>query len=206
MPRASTRFDRRKFTWSRNGGPIYPDLPEFIDLFKKRASQFRLCEVTEDDLMQFTLQFITRHSKPEGALGNFAFQHFNGVISDSVFRTAIVSIMYSIGFLGIKTESYTGIQFVGPESGNLTPSEISDDCLSRCAQDVLASLGHTPQKIGLNLYHSWRDRKRYSFFGCILGRAVRVTPAGLQALVWHLVDLLAHLAYTHVLLRPTDGI
>jgi hypothetical protein len=137
--------DRRK-SLEQEWRADYPDLPEFIDLFKKRASQFRLCEVTEDDLMQFTLQFTTRHSKPEGALGNFAFQHFNGVISDSVFRTAIVSIMYSIGFLGIKTESYTGIQFVGPESGNLTPSEIGDDCLCAVHKMYWRALGIHPRR------------------------------------------------------------
>lgn len=132
--------DRRK-SLEQEWRADYPDLHEFIDLFKKRPPQFRLSEITQDELTQFTIDYTTRHSKPEGALGSLTFRYFNSVISDGVFRAAIASIMYSIGFLGIKTESYTGMQFVGPESGNLTPSEIDDDCLCSVHKMYWRALG-----------------------------------------------------------------
>jgi broad-specificity NMP kinase len=120
--------DRRK-SLEQEWRADYPDLHEFIDLFKKRPAQFRLSDIDVDDLTQFTLGLTKRHPSPNGPLGELAFQYYTNEIGEGAFRAALASIMYSIGFLGIKTESYTGMQFVSPETGNLTPSEINDDCL-----------------------------------------------------------------------------
>jgi hypothetical protein len=119
----------------------YPDLHEFIDLFKKRPAHFRLSEIDLDVLTPFTLGYTTSHSKPDGTLGNLTFKYFNNVITAEDFRAAIASVMYLIGFLGIKTESYTGTRFVGPETGNLAPSEINDACLCSVHKMYWRALG-----------------------------------------------------------------
>ncbi|QDV35065.1 P-loop ATPase, Sll1717 family [Tautonia plasticadhaerens] len=119
----------------------YPDLKEFIDLFKKRPPQFRLGELTKDDLDDFVVKYTTQRTHPEGGLGHLAYQYYNEVIGDSVFRISMVSILYSIGFLGIKTDSYTSMQYVGLGQGSLDKEDISDDSLCAVHKMYWRSLG-----------------------------------------------------------------
>jgi hypothetical protein len=109
----------------------YPDLYEFIDFFKKRPPHFRLGDISEDELFDFTIGYTARHPQPEGALGHLVYQYYYSNINNSIFRTSIASILYSIGFLGIKTETYTSMHFVGLGQSGLTKDDISDDC--QCA-------------------------------------------------------------------------
>ena len=109
----------------------YPDLNEFIDLFKKQQSKFRIGDITEDKLLEFIIKYTAHRQQPEGALGYLAYQFYNDVIGASVFRITLASILYSIGFLGIKTETYTSMQFVGLNKGNLSKDDINDS--SQCS-------------------------------------------------------------------------
>jgi hypothetical protein len=105
----------------------YPDLNEFIDFFKKRTPQFRLGDLSEDELLNFAVEYMTRRPQPEGALGHLTYQYANGMISNSLFRASMASILYSIGFLGIKTETYTSMRFAGLGHEGVTKDDINDD-------------------------------------------------------------------------------
>ena len=119
----------------------YPDLPVFLDLFKKVPPQFRLREIDDEKLTDFTIKYIDKHKNPEGSFGRLAFDFHNGDIDEQTFRSSIASIMYSIGFLGIKTESYTRLQYITPTSGGIESTEIGDESLCSVHKMYWRSLG-----------------------------------------------------------------
>ncbi|MBV8310409.1 MAG: hypothetical protein JO344_08495 [Planctomycetaceae bacterium] len=119
----------------------YPDLNEFIDFFKKRPPQFRLGDFGEGELNEFVLGYIARRPQPEGALGHLAYQYYNNEIGDFIFRVSMASILYTVGFLGIKTETYTSMQFIGIGQGMLTKDDINDNCLCSVHKMYWRALG-----------------------------------------------------------------
>ena len=119
----------------------YPELNEYIDFFKKRPPQFRLSDLDEDEVLAFVIGYTSRHPQPEGGLGHLTYQFYNNVIGASIFRISMASILYSIGFLGVKTESYTSMQFIGLGQGTLTKDDINDNCLCSVHKMYWRALG-----------------------------------------------------------------
>jgi hypothetical protein len=124
----------------------YPELHAFIDLFKKRPHEFRLREITDEDLLGFTISFLSRRQHLDGTLGSLAVRFESHTITGAEFRASLAAVLYSIGFLGIKTESYRRIQWIEPESGSLTTAEIHDDCNCSVHKMYWQALGISPER------------------------------------------------------------
>ena len=123
----------------------YPDLPDFLDLFKKMPPHFRLGNIDDERLTEFILRYVSKHTKPEGPLSHLAYHFYNDIIKGPTFRASIASVMYSIGFLGIKAESYTKMQYITPSSGGMAPDEIGDESLCSVHKMYWRSLGIHPK-------------------------------------------------------------
>ncbi|PQO29247.1 hypothetical protein C5Y96_15995 [Blastopirellula marina] len=122
----------------------FPKLLDFLGLFKKSPSDFELNELTDERLGEWCLEFLDFDSSQSCFLVESSLQFFNGAMTGSVYRQIIAGVLYRIGFLGLKTESFNSITYAEPERRNIASSDISDDCVCRIHPMYWRALGVKP--------------------------------------------------------------
>lgn len=119
----------------------YPYLLEFANIFKKRKHQFRLGDISDDEIGAFCLEFLTAHVAAEGSLAGFARQFFNDHIDGTTFRQLVACVFYHVGLLGVKTESYTKVQWSAGQIREIASSELNDETLCAVHKMFWSKLG-----------------------------------------------------------------
>ncbi len=107
----------------------YPSLIEFVDLFKNMPSSFRLSDITEEQLQNWSLYYLTNDPAETCHLHVYVQEFFSGSLDASVFKVSMASILYRVGFLGVKLESFDSVQFATPESRSVSSSNLSEDTI-----------------------------------------------------------------------------
>jgi hypothetical protein len=132
--------DRRK-SLEQEWKADYPDLRDYIDFFKKKPPSFRVEEITDDEVLDFVGDYVKRNPEPTGRLGTLARSFDSSEIDASAFRCRMVWVLYSIGFLGIKTETYTRMNYVGRGEESLDEDDVSDKSLCSVHKMYWRTLG-----------------------------------------------------------------
>ncbi len=106
------RLDSLADEWSAD----YPLLREICGLLKKRPISFPLSSITDDHLEELCLRLADRLSLPTTEDAQCLDDFFRSRIGGAELRTALARILYRVGAVGLKPESYSQIawSFNGP--------------------------------------------------------------------------------------------
>ncbi|WP_435022467.1 P-loop ATPase, Sll1717 family [Tundrisphaera sp. TA3] len=124
----------------------YPDLSDYIDMFKKMPAHFRLGTMNSDKLLNFAVKHSGKYPQPEGKLGILAQKYINADIQEDSFRQSMAWILYGIGFLGIKADTYTSMKYVGNDDSSINKDDITDESLCMVHRMYWMALGIHDQK------------------------------------------------------------
>lgn len=105
----------------------YPNLLDFVALLKGREWKFRLTEIAPNDCEEFCLNWMTgAPDHKDDALGLMATQVAHGNLDANDFRRTLFQILYRVGLVGLKTESFQKFNWVVVGRVNISPAEITE--------------------------------------------------------------------------------
>lgn len=117
------RLDSLADEWSTE----YPLLGELWTLLKARPMSFSLKDITTHQLEDVCLKNAEHLALPETEDAVVLEKFFRSEISDSLLRVSLVQILYRVGVLGLKPETYSQISWSYDGSPELTFNQITDD-------------------------------------------------------------------------------
>ena len=105
----------------------YPLLREICNLLKKRQISFRLSEITDDQLSDLCLRIVERLSLPDTEDARCLDDFYRGTIDGSELRIALVQVLYRVGAIGLKPESYSQINWSYSGLPEIPSSQLDED-------------------------------------------------------------------------------
>jgi len=124
---AESEYSRSRFgSLADEWGGLYPYVTEFLKIYRKMRSTFRLADISDATVDDFCLNFAIQNERADGPLATIAKAIVDGIDSHEHFRTTTASIFYRVGVCGLKTESYSQYQWCTEGIVSVSPAEISD--------------------------------------------------------------------------------
>jgi hypothetical protein len=84
----------------------YPCLAAMSSLLKKKAASFRLGEIDDDQLLSLCLEVLDRGVQRQTEDIEQIRDYFDDKINSQAFRSFIAQVLYRVGLVGLKTDSY----------------------------------------------------------------------------------------------------
>jgi energy-coupling factor transporter ATP-binding protein EcfA2 len=104
----------------------YPNLIDCAMILKGRKWHFSIREITEEECGDFCLNFTVSQPGNADFLSAMASQVANAVLDPSDFRKNLIQVLYRVGLIGLKTESFQKFNWVSYGRGSVASAEISD--------------------------------------------------------------------------------
>lgn len=90
----------------------YPKLIEFsAGLLKNRKSNFRITEITSQDIEDFCLKYVIDNPQEKDSLSQMARELVEGALLPEDFRRHIIRTFYRIGLVGLKLEKHESVSW-----------------------------------------------------------------------------------------------
>jgi hypothetical protein len=121
----------------------FPNLIRFTDLLKLRPSQFRMCELTDEECEAFCLEVAVERV---GAcpLQTIAVAVAEGNLSPRLARNALIEIFYKVGLVGLKLERYETFVWASRGRRSISSAELNEDTRIAINPPFWRTLGITP--------------------------------------------------------------
>ncbi len=142
---AEAQYSQERLTSLKDEWSVqYPYLVSICGLLKRRPALLRLGDITDDDLDELCVRLFTGTDSLEpGEDAEKLAAYYNGSLKGSDLRVFIALMLYRVGVVGLKTESYHQITWSYKSSApaELPASEISDDTRLQVHKMVWRTLG-----------------------------------------------------------------
>lgn len=101
---SAQRIDSLTFEWINH----YPALNDYLKIFERMNSKFKLQAITKDKVDSFAFEFAMDGKHSEDPIIRAAFAYLNTEISLHSFIITLTKALYVIGILGIKPDGFSG--------------------------------------------------------------------------------------------------
>ncbi len=106
-------------------GEMYPGIREFIEFLRNRPWHFRLDSVPQQDWDNLALTCLCKEES--GVLNELCSSFNESKISGPDYRKAVCELLYTIGAIGLKTESHLESHWYHVNNHSITKEEIPDN-------------------------------------------------------------------------------
>ncbi len=118
------RLESLGFEW----GIEHPELLTCIKLLKKRQGRFRIDSITVGEIEEKCLEIGAETvSERQGQVYHWALEVCNSKLSPGEFRFRLVGVLYKVGVLGVKLESYTSDHWSFQHAPTISHAQLRDD-------------------------------------------------------------------------------
>lgn len=142
---AEAQYSQERLTSLKDEWSVqYPYLVQMCRLLKRRPALFRLGDIDDDALDELcVLLFTDTDSLGAGEDAEKLESYYNGRLAGSDLRVFIAKVLYRVGIVGLKTESYSQVVWSYKSSGSaeMPASEISDETRLQVHKIVWRALG-----------------------------------------------------------------
>lgn len=102
----------------------YPNLLQFVDILKNRPSGFAVSDISENECAALCLELVVQGFETSDILSESANQVVDCVVTSSVFRALLVAILYRVGLIGLKLESYEPVVWTMDGRRSISQAEV----------------------------------------------------------------------------------
>lgn len=106
----------------------FPNLVELLkELVANRPSQFKLVELTDQQLEDWSLRLACSSGAVQGELHQLAIKKQSDEISVDELRRQVAAVLYKTGCVGLKTTATSNTRWATSESYSVSSAEIGDE-------------------------------------------------------------------------------
>ena len=125
----------------------YPCLGLICNLLKKKPTSFNLGDIDEDDLADLCVEILdTEPQKMTDDLQQIK-AYFHQKIKSTVLRVFIAQVLYRVGIVGLKTDSFKTVNWSNNGLNIISSTDINDYTTIRVHKMLWRALG-------ISLFHS----------------------------------------------------
>jgi ABC-type cobalamin/Fe3+-siderophores transport system ATPase subunit len=145
LQQAETKYSQERLRsitdeWSAH----YPCLGLFCNLLKKRSVSFNLSDIGEDDLADLCVEILdTDPQKITDDLQQIK-AYFHQKIKGTMLRVFIAQVLYRVGIVGLKTDSYKSVNWSNNGLNIISSTDISASTTIHVHKMLWRALGISP--------------------------------------------------------------
>lgn len=119
----------------------YPYLHSILNLLKKKRASFKLSNISDEDLANLCVETLDSVPLRPGEDIEHIQAYFEGKIKSPALRAFLAQILYKIGIVGLKTDSFTKLTWSNNTLNIISPNDINDNTTIHIHKILWRALG-----------------------------------------------------------------